>query len=125
MPAVCCIEVTPETSPLVQELLFSYGYSWCGRYKKISYTNERFLALWDNKDICYGDSLEDDDVLLSFSKLLEFLKTGELPKEFKIDNVTVLFHKDEIEIKKIGNDPLLLENETFEKIVRQYELRSN
>jgi hypothetical protein len=126
MPTICCIEVTTETSPLVQELLFSYGYSWRGLDKSVSYINRRLLALWDDKAIYYGDHIEDDDVLLTFSELLEFLKTGKLPnKKTEIDDLVILFHKDEIEIKKIGNEPLIIENETFEKVIKQYELRSN
>jgi len=121
MSAICCIKVTPETSPLVQEVLFSYGWCWNGLGKNVYYTEVPYLFIYEDKDICYGDN-RDDDKEVSFHELLVFLKTGKFPKKdvtFSSKGFNVVISEDGTKIsqstdcKNIPNDLIL---EIAEKI---------
>lgn len=53
-----------EHSKLIQEHLFSLGYGWEGRgfgvlEKVVKHTSHAFLYTYSNKQICYGDDIEN------------------------------------------------------------------
>jgi hypothetical protein len=81
MNKICYIKVNKETSPLVQELLFSYGWKWATSGKNILYLDYPYLCIYDDKDICHSAYKDSGCIELSFAELLEYLKTGKVPKK--------------------------------------------
>lgn len=53
------IHVYPETSRIVQELLFMLGYSWINGYKRVIQMDKPWL-LFDGEHLTYGMSGRND-----------------------------------------------------------------
>lgn len=103
MTAICFIKVTEQTSPLIQELLFTYGFEWGFYGNKVSYTDYEYLYLHDNKRILYGSHDTGKCIQVNFSELLTFLSTGKLPEKQKIfssNGFNVVISKEETKISR-------------------------
>lgn len=118
MYSECCIKATPETSPIIQELAFKYGYRWGVQGKLILYTERPYLYFWSDKTICYANRNHDNSLELDLFQLLKFFQTGKLPpKTFHVNDCKVEVDGDEVTITRMGNDPLTLDIETLKEIV--------
>lgn len=79
------VEVNPETSKLVQTLLFSKGYYWdTAKHNEIKYTDMKYICPWEDKTICHSSRYYDGDLVLTIDEFIEWINTGKIPeKTFK------------------------------------------
>ena len=99
MPAIFCIEVTEETSPLIQTMLFEKGCSWHITDKNIDYIEYSYLFVWNDNSICYSDNRSKDVRLLNFTEFIKWFQTGKIPVEpvsLKIGNKTATITEDKL-----------------------------
>jgi hypothetical protein len=100
MSAIFSIKVTPETSPLIQTMLFEKEYGWeGGRNKTIGNLEYPYLFVWDDYSICRSDHNNNHVRLLNFKEFVKWFQTGKVPAEqvnLKIGNKTVTITEDEI-----------------------------
>ena len=98
MPAIFCIKVTEETSPLIQTMLFEKEYGWqCGYNKIVGNLEYPFLFVWDNYSICYSDHNNRGVRLLNFKQFAKWFQTGKIPAEpvsLKIGNKKATITED-------------------------------
>lgn len=117
MNQICCIKVNKETSSLVQELMFSYGYKWSDGSKQVENTTHPYLYIYDDMDICYGLYKDNGDKEVSFVELLDYFKTGYF--QYKIEDYVVRIEKENITFNKDGKSfsiPKNVLSQTVEKI---------
>lgn len=98
MPAIFCIKVTEETSPLIQTMLFEKGYGWeGGSNKTIGNLEYSYLFAWDDNAICHSDYNDRHVRSLNFKEFLKWFQTGKIPVEsvsLKIGNKTATITED-------------------------------
>lgn len=114
------IKVNSETSPLIQELLFSYDYHWNGNNENnVSFVTEPYLCIHSNKKILYSDDKSDDSLEATFIELLEFLKTGSLPiKKYKVQECDIILDYDSVKLSVMGEHRLTLSKKSLLEIVK-------
>lgn len=123
-----CIKVTPETSGLVQELLFSYGYKWPFGGRQISFTHQTYLIT--NDEFFYITHCSDNNGKyreLTFKELLEYLKTGKVPeivKTFTDNDISIEIRENNTTIIKRAEPEdivIVVPNKMISKIATELE----
>lgn len=79
MGALFQIEVNPETSKLVQTLLFKNGFKWAVTTNRIQHTDKQYLYPWDDNSICYGNGFSREYLNLTLDQFIDWINTGKLP----------------------------------------------
>lgn len=117
------IKVNSETSPLIQELLFSYDYRWNGNNENnVSFVTEPYLCIYSDKRILYSDAKSDDSLEATFIELLEFLKTGSLPsRKYKVQECDVAIDYDTVKLSVMNEHRLTLSKKSLLEIAKFVE----
>jgi len=61
------LSVREKTHKKIQPILYALGYKWACGEPLLSYTEKRYLSLWNDKEICYSNSSDGENEVLQIS----------------------------------------------------------
>lgn len=101
------VDVNPQTTKLVQSMLFSKGFTWSFGNKDIKYENYQYICPQSDNFICYDNNPIGDKLVLSIDQFINWFNTGNLP------NNTVRLNDDYTAV--IHSDKMVVGCQTFDK----------
>lgn len=103
MSSMFCVKVTPETSPLIQEMLFAKGWRWANDEDcddGVQHIEKRYLFPWNDKFICYSDDNKNLQLELDYPQFIQWFQTDKLPNPtVKLNNnYTAVIYSNKVEV---------------------------
>lgn len=92
------VEVNPQTSKLVQSMLFNKGFKWSFNATTVKHENYKYLCPKSDKFICYDDDPIEDKLVLNIDEFINWFNTGSLPHNICVLNskYTAVIHRDKV-----------------------------
>ncbi len=102
------IQVTPISSKAIQLMLFDLGWSWTTIEKKVRFTDQKWLFIYEDGKNLGHDSCKNDDYFIdkseykrvTFEELVQIVSKPKKP-EIKIGGETVQFIEEDGEVTRI------------------------